>query len=117
MKKLVMRDTEMMDPPKDYVAGSMGELMEVVRGYDSSPGAIGYSVYYYAEEMRAAEGLKLLAVDGVEPEPEAIRSGEYRRRTPPRGSYATGFSATTGRSSSPGRGMSPLWTCPQSPGR
>ncbi len=82
MKKLVMRDTEMMDPPKDYVAGSMGELMEVVRGYDSSPGAIGYSVYYYAEEMRAAEGLKLLAVDGVEPEPEAIRSGEYPLTNP-----------------------------------
>ena len=82
MEKLVMQGTPMMDPPKEYVAESMGGLMEAVRGYDSSAGAIGYSVYYYAEEMRAAEGLKLLRIDGVEPEPDAIRSGAYPLTNP-----------------------------------
>lgn len=82
MEKLVMGGTPMMEPPKEYVASSMGGLMEAVRGYDASAGAIGYSVYYYAQEMRAAEGLKLLKLEGVEPEPEAIRSGAYPLTNP-----------------------------------
>ena len=82
MEKLVMDGTPMMEPPMEYVAGSMGGLMEAVRGYDASAGAIGYSVYYYAEEMRAAKGLKLLKIDGVAPEPEAIRSGAYPLTNP-----------------------------------
>ena len=77
MEKLVMQGTPMMDPPTGFVASTMGELMEVVRSYDGSPGAIGYSVYYYAREMEMAEGLKLLAVDGVQPSPETIRDGSY----------------------------------------
>ncbi len=77
-----MRGAPMMEAPKEYVASSMGGLMEAVRGYDSSAGAIGYSVYYYAEEMRAAEGLKLLKLEGVEPEPDAIRSGAYPLTNP-----------------------------------
>ena len=82
MEKLVMQGTPMLEPQKEYIADSMGELMEFVRGYDDSPGAIGYSVYYYAREMRAAQGLKLLRVDGVEPEPSTIRSGQYPLTNP-----------------------------------
>ncbi len=77
MEKLVMRGTPMMEPPTGYVVGTMGQLMEAVKSYDGSPGAIGYSVYYYAEEMKMAQGLKLLALEGVEPTPETIRSEEY----------------------------------------
>ena len=77
MEKLVMQGTPMMEAPGAYVIGTMGQLMEVVRSYDGSSGAIGYSVYYYAEEMKMAQGLKLLALEGVEPSPETIRSGEY----------------------------------------
>ncbi|MBQ8899570.1 MAG: substrate-binding domain-containing protein, partial [Akkermansia sp.] len=77
MEKLVMGDTPMMTPPTELMAGSMGELMEYVRSYDNSAGAIGYSVYYYANDMRMAEGLKIIAVDGVEPTDENIRTGAY----------------------------------------
>ncbi len=77
MEKLVMGGTPMMEAPTAWIATTMGELMEAVRGYDNSPGAIGYSVYYYAEEMRAARGLKLLKLEGVDPAPDTIRSGEY----------------------------------------
>lgn len=77
MEKLVMQGTPMMDAPTDYIVASMGGLMEAVKGYDGSPGAIGYSVYYYAEEMEMAQGLKLLALDGVTPCPDTIRSEEY----------------------------------------
>ncbi len=77
MEKLVMGDTPMMTPPTELMAGSMGELMEYVKSYDNSAGAIGYSVYYYANDMRMAEGLKIIAVDGVEPTDENIRDGVY----------------------------------------
>lgn len=77
MEKLVMDGQPMMEAPTDYVVGSMGQLMEAVKSYDGSPGAIGYSVYYYAEEMKMAQGLKMLALEGVEPTPDTIRSETY----------------------------------------
>jgi len=77
MEKLVMKGTPMMDAPSDYIVDTMGQLMEVVKSYDGSPGAIGYTVYYYAEEMRMAQGLKILAIEGSPPTPETIRSEEY----------------------------------------
>lgn len=77
MVKLVMGDTPLAKAPQDYVIGSMGGLMEAVKSYDNSSAAIGYSVYYYANDMRMAQGLKLLSIDGVEPSAETIRSGEY----------------------------------------
>ncbi len=77
MEKLVMGDTPMMTPPVEFLAGSMGELMEYVKSYDNSAGAIGYSVYYYANDMRMADGLKIIAVDGVDPTDDNIRDGLY----------------------------------------
>ena len=77
MEKLVMQGTPMMEPPTDYIVATMGQLMEAVKSYDGSTGAIGYSVYYYAEEMEMAQGLKLLALEGVAPTPETIRDEAY----------------------------------------
>ena len=77
MEKLVMQGTPMMDAPTEYIVTTMGQLMEAVKSFDGSPGAIGYSVYYYAEEMKMAQGLKLLELEGVEPSPDTIRSETY----------------------------------------
>ena len=77
MKKLVMGDTPLMEAPAEYIPGDMGSLMTAVKSYDASANAIGYSVYYYAHDMEMAQGLKLLKVDGVEPNTDTIRSGEY----------------------------------------
>ncbi len=77
MLKLVMGDTPLMQAPTDYVIGGMGMLMEAVKSYDNSANAIGYSVYYYANDMKMATGLKILSIDGVAPSAETIRSGAY----------------------------------------
>ena len=77
MEKLVMQGTPMMEAPTEYIVTTMGQLMEAVKSFDGSPGAIGYSVYYYAEEMKMAQGLKLLKLEGVEPSPDTIRSETY----------------------------------------
>ena len=80
MKKLVMQDVALMDAPEEYIPSSMGELMSAVKSYDESANAIGYSVYYYANDMEMAQGLKLLKVDGVEPNRDTIASEQYPHR-------------------------------------
>ncbi len=77
MVKLIMKDTPLMDAPKEYIPTSMGDLMTAVKSYDNSANAIGYSVYYYANDMKMAKGLKIIAVDGVDPEPATIRARKY----------------------------------------
>ena len=82
MQKLVMGDIPFMEAPIDVIVGSMGELMESVKNYDNSANAIGYSVYYYANDMRMAEGLKILKIDGVDPTAETIAAGQYPHLNP-----------------------------------
>lgn len=77
MVKLVMGDLPLMEPLADYVQGEMGDLIEAVAAYDDSAAAIGYTMYYYAHDMKMAEGLKILAIDGVSPDAGTIRSGAY----------------------------------------
>ena len=82
MEKLVMKDRKMMEPPKEYIIDSMMGLMDAVRNFDGSDGAIGYSVYYYANDMKMAEGLKIISVDAVEPSSDTISSNEYSLLAP-----------------------------------
>jgi len=77
IKKLIMKDTPMTEAPTEFSIGSMGDLMVAVKNYDNSANAIGYSVYYYANDMKMAKGLKILKVDGVEPSDETIRNRKY----------------------------------------
>ncbi len=77
MTKLVMQGAAMTKAPSGLVATEMGELMQAVKSYDNSANAIGYSVYYYANDMKMADDLKIIAVDGVTPEADTIRKKEY----------------------------------------
>ena len=77
MEKLVMQDTPMAAGAEGYVIDEMGTLISAVKSYDNSANAIGYTVYYYANDMNMADGLKILAIDGVTPCAETLRSGEY----------------------------------------
>jgi len=79
MEKLVMEGLDMSEAPAQtfMTAFGMGELITALKGFDGSANAIGYTVFYYAEDMKMAEGLKIIAVDGVQPGDDTIRSGEY----------------------------------------
>ncbi len=77
MRKLVMGDLPMQEAPAEYIVGSMGMLMAAVKSYDNTANAIGYSVYYYANDMQMAQGLKILSIDGVSPSAETIRDASY----------------------------------------
>jgi len=76
--KLVMKNIEPVDPPKERVSFYMGGLIDAVAAYDGSgAGAIGYSVYYYAGEMNKNPKLRILAINGTTPSPETIADGSY----------------------------------------
>ena len=67
MDNLVMSGAEFAAPAAD--------ASESV--FDGSEGAIGYSLYHYADIMRMAGDYKILTVEGVRPSNETIASGEY----------------------------------------
>ena len=76
-EKLVMEGQSPMEAPETWVPDSMAGLLDAVRQYDNSPAAIGYTVYYYANDMEMALGLKVLSIDGVAPDAQSIREGKY----------------------------------------
>ena len=76
MRLLLMGDEEI--PEKQMISiETMEGLLDTVMEYDNSANAIGFSVYYYASVMMGNDKLKFLAVDGVSPDNDSIRSGEY----------------------------------------
>ena len=77
MLSLVMKDKQIKEPELTQVQGEMGELIDAVAEYDNAVNAIGYSYFYYVNTMYKKETIKMLAVDGVTPTIETIKSGEY----------------------------------------
>ncbi|HCC35533.1 MAG TPA: phosphate ABC transporter substrate-binding protein [Ruminococcaceae bacterium] len=82
MRKLVMQRTEMAEAPVNRIPDTMMGLIEELASYRDDQNALGYSVYYYANEMYANKNLKFLVVDGVMPENETIRNKTYPHTNP-----------------------------------
>lgn len=76
-EKLVMDGQSPMEAPEAWIPDSMQGLIDAVRQYDNTPSAIGFTVYYYANDMEMAQGLKVLSIDGVAPSSQTIRDGSY----------------------------------------
>jgi hypothetical protein len=77
MDKLVMKGKAMAAAPSYQQISGMGELLETVSNYDNSGNAIGYSVYFYTSRMNDLANLKLISIDGVYPDNDAIQDGTY----------------------------------------
>ncbi len=76
-KKLLIQDGELMDAPSELTPTEMGELVDGIASYNNSANAIGFSVYYYIDQMYSQPGLRLIAVDGVQPSNETIANQTY----------------------------------------
>ena len=68
---------ELMTPPSELAPAAMGELVDSIADYNNSANAIGFSVYYYIDQMYSKPGLRLLAVDGVTPSNDTLADGSY----------------------------------------
>ena len=73
----LMGETPIMQPIKEDRRGGMGGIISATADYRNSPGALGFTFRYYANELVSDRRIKLLKVDGVEPSVENIRSGRY----------------------------------------
>lgn len=81
MLSLVMKDKKIADAPTENIAMEMTDIIDVVSDYENNSGAIGYSYYYYANTMYLSDDIELLAVDGVKPNNDTIKEGEYPIQT------------------------------------
>jgi len=73
----IMGDTPIMKPLKEDVPEGMGGIIEQVADYRNYDNSIGFSFRFFATGMKANPDIKLLAIDGVEPNSENIASGKY----------------------------------------
>ena len=75
-----MKGEPMVEGPEgeeSYVIGGMGGIIKVVADYHNHPGAIGYSYHCYATQLKANNNIKILAVDGIDPNLETIGNNKY----------------------------------------
>ena len=78
-KKLLIDkgDGQLMAAPTELAPADMGGLVDSIAEYNNSANAIGFSVYYYIDQMYSKPGLRLLAVDGVTPGNDTIADESY----------------------------------------
>jgi ABC-type phosphate transport system substrate-binding protein len=77
MKKLVMKDVEMMEAPKNMRPTEMDDIIVAIANYSNDSNALGYSVYYYTKNMFNQPGLSYLAINDVVPNSETIQDNTY----------------------------------------
>ena len=73
----LMEGLPLMEPEKEDRISGMGGIITEVASYRNHKNAIGFSFRFYSTEMVENEQIKLLALNGVLPTKETIRSGEY----------------------------------------
>jgi len=73
MRALVMGDLHMLDVPEMVLPKMIAPFYAV----SEETAGIGYSVYYYEQNMAPEERVKLVEVDGIKPNSKSIQSKEY----------------------------------------
>lgn len=96
MEQLVMQGTVMSDPITVPIILGMGELVDAVAEYKNSTAAIGYTYKYYIDTLYKNDNIKVLAIDGIEPTDENVRTGVYPFSTSYYGVIRAGDEEKTG---------------------
>ena len=77
MVEMVMNGIQLVDATMRRITG-MGELIEWIAEYNSdAPNGIGYTFKYYVDRLYANQNIKILNVDGVEPNDDNVRNMTY----------------------------------------
>ena len=77
--RYVLPKEEVMKAPEQYYFSDMNDIIDAFGNaeYDNSTNAIGYSYYYYVVNMKSNDKLKMIAIDGINPDNDTIGSGIY----------------------------------------
>lgn len=77
MLQKFMEDKNLMVPPKEDVAKGMGDIINQTASYRNYKNAIGYSFLFFATEMVQNNQIKLLRVNDIYPDKNAVRNKVY----------------------------------------
>lgn len=77
MMEYFMGTTSLQEPKTYETIDAMAGIIDEVAEYNNEAGAMGYTFRYFLEGLNQEKGVKLLAIDGVLPTVENIRSGDY----------------------------------------
>ncbi len=72
-----MEDTPIIEPDMQTVVGGMGGIIEEVADYKNKSTSIGFSFRFYVEGIIQNPDVKMIAIEGVAPTKENIKSGSY----------------------------------------
>ncbi len=93
MENMVMNGLEMMEPLRAPVVMTMGDLVDNVAEYRNATHSIGYSFYYYINNLYQNADIKVIKIDGISPENENLLDGSYQ--------FSSGYYAVTIRGADP----------------
>ncbi len=76
LRKVLLTEEEIVQEKHDITGGSE-EIPGVISSFAAGEGAIGYACRKDAEVLYLGENVKLLSVDGIAPDQDAVRLGIY----------------------------------------
>ena len=78
MEHLVMQEKPLSMRHMNYFqVFEMSSLVSQIGNFQNDGNALGYTYKYYVDTLYRDEGIKTVAIDGVQPTDENIRSGKY----------------------------------------
>lgn len=77
MEQTVMQGEEMIEPDGYELVYGMGRLVEKVAEYENSMNSLGYTYYYYINNLYRNDNIKVLKVNGISPDNENLISRAY----------------------------------------
>ena len=77
MERLIMGSADMIDPIEVKVIEGMGELVDAVAEYENNTASLGYTYRYYIDNLYKNDEIKAIAIEGIYPTDENIRSKTY----------------------------------------
>ncbi len=78
----MMGDAELSEAPMDQTPAGMGGMVHTVATYRNYHRALGFTFRFYATDMVQNNRIRLLRVNGVYPDREAIEDGSYPLTAP-----------------------------------
>lgn len=77
MERLIMGGADMIDPIEVKVIEGMGALVDAVAEYENNTASLGYTYRYYIDNLYKNDEIKTIAIEGIYPTDENIRSSAY----------------------------------------
>lgn len=77
MERLVMQGEKLADCPEAIRIDGMGELVKQVAAYENDTCSIGYSYYYYLNNLYRNDNVKVIPIEGILPDNAHLMDKSY----------------------------------------